>query len=131
MSHVARPQSMADIGSSTPVKTIQLRVPIDNGKRRGGHRDKLGLSIRGGAEHGMGIYVSSVDAGSIAEKQELTPGDQIRSVNGVSFADINQEEAAKVIIELLKDRDMFRIAYHSLFSFFIISNIMSALTRLC
>ena len=99
MSHVARPHSAADNGSSPPVKAIQLRAPIDGGKRRGGHRDKLGLNIRGGAEHGMGIYVSSVDVGSIAEKQDLIAGDQICSVNGVSFADINQDDAARVTIE--------------------------------
>lgn len=28
---------------------------------------ELGLSIRGGAEHGLGIYVSAVDRGSVAD----------------------------------------------------------------
>lgn len=27
----------------------------------------LGISIRGGAEHGLGIYISGVDAGSVAD----------------------------------------------------------------
>ena len=37
---------------------------IDKGK-------ELGISIRGGIEHGLGIYISSVEAGSIAETYGL------------------------------------------------------------
>ena len=28
---------------------------------------ELGISIRGGAEHGLGIYISAVEDGSVAE----------------------------------------------------------------
>ena len=28
---------------------------------------ELGISIRGGSEHGLGVYVSKVDQGSVAE----------------------------------------------------------------
>ncbi|KAK2156209.1 hypothetical protein LSH36_219g03059 [Paralvinella palmiformis] len=57
----------------------------------------LGFSIRGGAEHGIGIYVSYVDTGSVAERQGLEPGDQIISVNGLSFRKITHKEAAKIV----------------------------------
>ncbi|XP_013420096.1 whirlin-like [Lingula anatina] len=55
-----------------------------------------GLSIRGGAEHGIGIYVSQVEPGSLADRQGLCTGDQILSANQVNFSDITHEEAAKV-----------------------------------
>lgn len=32
---------------------------------------ELGISIRGGIEHGLGIYISSVETGSIAEAHGL------------------------------------------------------------
>ena len=56
----------------------------------------LGFSIRGGAEHGIGVYVSYVDVNSIAEKEGLVPGDQLLYVNGVSFRKIAHSDAAKV-----------------------------------
>lgn len=56
----------------------------------------LGLSIRGGAEHGLGIYVSSVDENSVADRHGLLPGDQIVAVNGISFKHITNNEAVKV-----------------------------------
>ncbi|XP_013420098.2 uncharacterized protein LOC106180619 [Lingula anatina] len=56
-----------------------------------------GLSIRGGAEHGIGIYVSQVEPGSLADRQGLCTGDQILSANQVNFSDITHEEAAKII----------------------------------
>lgn len=33
---------------------------IENGQ-------ELGISIRGGSEHGLGIYISAVEEGSVAE----------------------------------------------------------------
>ena len=39
---------------------VQVTMMIDNGQ-------ELGISIRGGAEHGLGIYVSAVEGGSVAE----------------------------------------------------------------
>ena len=43
---------------------------IENGQ-------ELGISIRGGAEHGLGIYISSVEEGSVAE----TYGVNVRQSN--------------------------------------------------
>ena len=35
---------------------------------------ELGISIRGGAEHGLGIYISSVEGGSVGEVHGLKVG---------------------------------------------------------
>ena len=32
---------------------------------------ELGISIRGGAEHGLGVYISEVEEGSVAENYGL------------------------------------------------------------
>ncbi len=72
------------------IKIIHLDPPSNAG---------LGFSIRGGAEHGIGIYVSYVDVESVAEKCGLVPGDQILSVNGHSFDKISHSDAAKVWYE--------------------------------
>ncbi len=69
------------------------KIFIDNPTNSG-----LGFSIRGGAEHGIGVYVSYVDVDSTAERRGLVPGDQILSVNGTSFHKISHPEAAKVNI---------------------------------
>ena len=98
LSHVARPHSAAEVGSSPTIRTVHLRAQTEGGSRHKGRRGKLGFSIRGGAEHGMGIYVSSVDEGSAAEKQGLAAGDQICSVNQISFKNTSQDEAARVRI---------------------------------
>ncbi|XP_066223431.1 whirlin isoform X3 [Saccopteryx leptura] len=57
----------------------------------------LGLTIRGGAEYGLGIYVTGVDAGSEAESSGLKVGDQILEVNGRSFLNILHDEAVKLL----------------------------------
>ncbi|CAH1787596.1 unnamed protein product [Owenia fusiformis] len=62
----------------------------------------FGFSIRGGAEHGMGIYISIVEPLSQAEQQGLSPGDQILSVNDIEFSKITHSEAAKIIKAALR-----------------------------
>ncbi|KAI5613040.1 whirlin-like isoform X1, partial [Silurus asotus] len=57
----------------------------------------LGFSIRGGAEHGVGIYVSLVEPGSSAEREGLRVGDQIVRVNDVVFDRVTHGEAVKVL----------------------------------
>nr|XP_031533315.1 whirlin isoform X2 [Vicugna pacos] len=57
----------------------------------------LGLTIRGGAEYGLGIYVTGVDPGSEAESSGLKVGDQILEVNGRSFLNILHDEAVKLL----------------------------------
>ncbi|XP_061836738.2 whirlin isoform X4 [Nerophis lumbriciformis] len=57
----------------------------------------LGFSIRGGSEHGVGIYVSLVEPGSLAEKEGLRVGDQIMKVNDKVFDKVSHAEAVKVL----------------------------------
>ncbi|KAF7649699.1 hypothetical protein LDENG_00137440 [Lucifuga dentata] len=56
----------------------------------------LGFSIRGGSEHGVGIYVSLVEPGSSAEREGLRVGDQIVTVNDMMFDNVTHIEAVKV-----------------------------------
>ncbi|KAL4623286.1 whirlin-like [Arapaima gigas] len=57
----------------------------------------LGFSIRGGSEHGVGIYVSLVEPGSLAEKEGLRVGDRILKVNEKVFDRVTHAEAVKVL----------------------------------
>ncbi|XP_077987158.1 whirlin-like [Glandiceps talaboti] len=57
----------------------------------------LGLMIRGGAEFGLGIYITGVDAFSVAEYAGLKVGDQILDINGTSFLSIEHQEAANIL----------------------------------
>ncbi|XP_058614942.1 whirlin isoform X2 [Onychostoma macrolepis] len=57
----------------------------------------LGFSIRGGSEHGVGIYVSLVEPESLAEKEGLRIGDQIMKVNDKVFDRVTHAEAVKVL----------------------------------
>lgn len=61
----------------------------------------LGFSIRGGSEHGVGIYVSLVEPGSLAEKEGLRMGDQIMKVNDKVFDRVTHAEAVKVGLYML------------------------------
>ncbi|TSV94894.1 Whirlin [Bagarius yarrelli] len=65
-------------------------------KRTKSH-EGLGFSIRGGAEHGVGIYVSLVESGSSAEREGLRVGDQIITVNDVVFDRVTHGDAVKVL----------------------------------
>uniref|UniRef100_A0A672KSQ9 PDZ domain-containing protein n=1 Tax=Sinocyclocheilus grahami TaxID=75366 RepID=A0A672KSQ9_SINGR len=60
----------------------------------------LGFSIRGGSEHGVGIYVSLVEPGSSAEREGLRVGDQIMKVNNMVFDRVTHGEAVKVMCDL-------------------------------
>ncbi|XP_037652861.1 whirlin isoform X2 [Choloepus didactylus] len=65
--------------------------------RRAKAHEGLGFSIRGGSEHGVGIYVSLVEPGSLAEKEGLLVGDQILRVNDKSLARVTHAEAVKAL----------------------------------
>ncbi|KAK4337106.1 hypothetical protein RND71_043424 [Anisodus tanguticus] len=67
----------------TDIRTIRLRR---NGTA------PLGFAIRGGWEHGTGIFVSEVYTDSEAEKEGLKPGDQILRVNGFSIEQAIHDE---------------------------------------
>ncbi|XP_031616007.1 PDZ domain-containing protein 7 [Oreochromis aureus] len=57
----------------------------------------LGFNIRGGQEFGLGIYVSKLDPGGLAEQNGIKMGDQILAANGVSFEDISHSSAVEVL----------------------------------
>uniref|UniRef100_A0A3P8RTE8 PDZ domain containing 7 n=1 Tax=Amphiprion percula TaxID=161767 RepID=A0A3P8RTE8_AMPPE len=57
----------------------------------------LGFNIRGGKEFGLGIYVSRLDPGGLAEQNGIKMGDQILAANGVSFEDISHSSAVEVL----------------------------------
>ncbi|KAF4074285.1 hypothetical protein AMELA_G00237790 [Ameiurus melas] len=63
--------------------------------KRSKSHEGLGFSIRGGAEHGVGIYVSLVEPGSSAEREGLRVGDQIIRVNDVVFDRVTHGDAVK------------------------------------
>ncbi|XP_069755576.1 PDZ domain-containing protein 7a [Narcine bancroftii] len=58
---------------------------------------KLGFSVRGGSEHGLGIFVSKVEGGSAADQSGLCLGDKIMEVNGISFENITMGSAVNVL----------------------------------
>uniref|UniRef100_A0A3Q2FZ95 Whirlin b n=1 Tax=Cyprinodon variegatus TaxID=28743 RepID=A0A3Q2FZ95_CYPVA len=87
-------------------RTVNLNM--DDGR-------SLGLMIRGGAEYGLGIYITGVDPGSAAHAGELKVGDQILEVNGQSFVTISHDEAVNILKSghqlLLKVRDVGRLPH--------------------
>ena len=61
------------------------------------HREiGFGFSIRGGVEHGTGIFVSKINRYSDAYAQGLQVGDQILRANNALFEGILHDEAAQV-----------------------------------
>ncbi|XP_039857656.1 PDZ domain-containing protein 7-like [Simochromis diagramma] len=93
--------------SSSPMgRVILINAPVDGGddsedihtvtvdKSPDG---RLGFSVRGGSEHGLGIFVSKVQDNSPAAEAGLTVGDKLVEVNGVSLESITMSSAVKVL----------------------------------
>ncbi|TRY63993.1 hypothetical protein TCAL_02079 [Tigriopus californicus] len=59
--------------------------------------DNLGLTIRGGKEYGLGIYITAVDENSAASDHGLRPGDEILEVNGRPFCPLTHDKAARIL----------------------------------
>ncbi|EGD74859.1 hypothetical protein PTSG_07089 [Salpingoeca rosetta] len=57
----------------------------------------IGMSICGGHDQGVGIYISAVDVDGIAAQHNLKPGDQLCDVNGVDFDLLTHAEAVKIL----------------------------------
>lgn len=97
-------QSTSSDGTSTGLVPLLGRhfLPEPPGEvrqvilKRHKSNEGLGFSIRGGSEHGVGIYVSLVEPGSMAEKEGLRVGDQILKVNDKVFDSVTHAEAVKV-----------------------------------
>uniref|UniRef100_A0A3B5ANZ1 Whirlin-like n=1 Tax=Stegastes partitus TaxID=144197 RepID=A0A3B5ANZ1_9TELE len=87
---------------------LQVNLNMDDGH-------SLGLMIRGGAEYGLGIYITGVDLGSAADSGALKVGDQILEVNGQSFVTISHDEAVNILKTgchlLMKVRDVGRLPH--------------------
>ena len=64
----------------------------------------FGFCLRGGVEHGVGHFVSSVDHGSLAEAQGIKAGDQILSVEGLPLTTATHKEAVSFIASRNKVR---------------------------
>ncbi|XP_058840634.1 whirlin isoform X7 [Topomyia yanbarensis] len=64
----------------------------------------FGICVKGGKDSGecVGVYISRIEEGSLAERAGLRPGDTILEVNGTPFTSINHEEALKRCVQILK-----------------------------
>ncbi|XP_064601311.1 PDZ domain-containing protein 7-like [Liolophura sinensis] len=61
--------------------------------------ESLGFSVRGGSEHGLGIYVSEVDEDSVADFAGVQPGDQILEVNNIAMDGLPSSSAVKMLTD--------------------------------
>ncbi|XP_020708451.2 whirlin isoform X5 [Athalia rosae] len=61
----------------------------------------FGICVKGGkdaeVQSGVGVYISRVEEGSVAERAGLRPGDTILEVNGTPFRAVTHEEALKML----------------------------------
>ncbi|ESO97282.1 hypothetical protein LOTGIDRAFT_159301 [Lottia gigantea] len=70
-----------------------------------GHGESLGFAVRGGFEHGVGVFVSDVKPGSQADKKGLKVGDEIVRVNGFTISEAIHED----VLNLIKSRDIIML----------------------
>ncbi|XP_041367645.1 harmonin-like [Gigantopelta aegis] len=63
--------------------------------------ESIGFAVRGGFEHGVGVFVSRVESGSQAEKRGLKVGDEIVRVNGFTIAEAIHDD----VLNLIKSRE--------------------------
>ncbi|NWS77729.1 ZO3 protein, partial [Crotophaga sulcirostris] len=64
----------------------------------------VGLRLAGGND--VGIFVSSVQEGSLADSQGVREGDQILQVNDTSFQNLTREEAVEYLMSLPPGEDI-------------------------
>ena len=91
-------QLALEVGLATPIK--KKKGDIKDGVRKieikRNPDGEWGFNIRGGSEHGIGIFVSSVERGSNAEKNGLKAGDQIKKANDLNCESVTHQEAVTV-----------------------------------
>uniref|UniRef100_A0A8C5WLT8 Whirlin n=1 Tax=Leptobrachium leishanense TaxID=445787 RepID=A0A8C5WLT8_9ANUR len=89
------PGALDSFGNSSPGPSAsEVRQVI---LKRNRSQEGLGFSIRGGVEHGIGIYVSLVEPGSLAEHEGLKVGDQILKANGRTLDKVSHGDAVKAL----------------------------------
>ncbi|KAG8554441.1 hypothetical protein GDO81_003797 [Engystomops pustulosus] len=93
-SYSGPPSGFHHQGSTTAGTKPDVRQVV---LKRSKNQEGLGFSIRGGVEHGIGIYVSLVEPGSLAEAEGLRVGDQIIKANGRSLDRVTHSEAVKAL----------------------------------
>ncbi|XP_039281339.1 uncharacterized protein LOC111064115 isoform X3 [Nilaparvata lugens] len=77
-----------------PVRTVSMSRGADP-------NHGFGICVKGGSKdqdsetEGVGVYISRVEEGSVAERVGLRPGDSILEVNGTPFTSISHEDALK------------------------------------
>lgn len=87
-----------ECGISHNIRGLQVEVPERRINLKFGKANRsLGFNIRGGREFSLGIYVSKVDRGGVAEANGVRPGDQIIDVNGIPFENITHANAVEVL----------------------------------
>lgn len=88
---LATPVKKKKSESKDGVKKIEIKRNLDG---------EWGFNIRGGSEHGIGIFVSSVEPGSNAAKGGLKAGDQIKKANDLNCESVTHHEAVSVRFSL-------------------------------
>ncbi|XP_046573811.1 LOW QUALITY PROTEIN: harmonin-like [Haliotis rubra] len=92
------PKHQLEYSQKTP-QTPGIKLRVIRLKRQAG--ETLGFAVRGGFEHGVGVFVSHVDPTSQASKRGLKAGDEIVRVNGYTIAEAIHED----VLNLIKSRE--------------------------
>ncbi|XP_018908280.1 whirlin isoform X5 [Bemisia tabaci] len=83
-----------------PPTLDQLTTRTVNMSRSADAGHGFGICVKGGIkDSGVGVYISRVEEGSVAERAGLRPGDSILEVNGTPFTSISHEEALKEYVD--------------------------------
>ena len=99
LSSLARWSSSSPAASADSFKVVFV-TPDEvgaAGERSGGEEGVLGFSVRGGIEHGLGIYVKDVVSGSSAHLNGLRVGDEITEANEQSLVGVSITMAQKTL----------------------------------
>ncbi|KAL3864570.1 hypothetical protein ACJMK2_006236 [Sinanodonta woodiana] len=89
-------RDFASVSNSTGSRNRAENIRMVTIRRQHGE-PSLGFSVRGGSEHGLGIYVSEIETGSVADISGLEVGDRILEANNVSFYGMSSSSAVKVL----------------------------------
>nr|XP_006819180.1 PREDICTED: harmonin-like [Saccoglossus kowalevskii] len=82
---------------NTPKRMILERLRVIRLVKQGQKKESFGFSVRGGVEHGVGIFVSEVVADSQASNKGLKVGDQLVRVNGFNISQATHDEVLALV----------------------------------